>query len=550
MTEQRRLKHFGWGREGEGMTPEEEAFEFRRLGERFGIERFDEIPAPRLEEVKLSTPRVTPPASLAPICSTELYDRVVHTYGKAYPDYVRALHGDFAPAPDVVAYPRNEAEVAAVLDWAGEKQAAVTPFGGGSSVVGGVEPRVDGLNHKAAVTIDLREMAQVLEIDRASRAARIQAGVFGPALEAQLKPHGLTLRHFPQSFEYSTLGGWIATRSGGHFATLHTHIDDLVESLRVVTPKGVLESRRLPGSGAGPSPDRLIMGSEGILGIITEAWMRLQDRPRFRAGGAVRFKDFFAAARALRVVAQAGLYPANCRILDPEEASNSGTGDGKSAIMVLSFESADHPLEPWMNRALECCADHGGEPEIPGAQDAHRAGAAERWRTAFIRMPYARERTIRSAIVNDTFESAITWERFETFHDRVKAATEASIKQVTGRAGEVTCRFTHVYPDGPAPYFTFKALGHPSQLLQQWREIKSAALDTVIATGGTVTHHHAVGRHHRPWYDRQRPPLFAAALKAAKRAVDPQGLLNPGVLIDPESENPTTSLEPPRLWVG
>ena len=532
MTE-RRLKYFGWGCEGDGMTPEEEAFELRRLGERFGIERFDGMPAPRLEEIKLRVPRVAPPPSLAPICSMELYDRAVHTYGKAYPDYVRALHGDFAQAPDVVAYPRTEAEVAALLDWAGGTQAAVTPFGGGSSVVGGVEPRVDGLRHKAAVTIDLREMARVLEIDRTSRAARIQGGVFGPALEAQLKPHGLTLRHFPQSFEYSTLGGWIATRSGGHFATLHTHIDDLVESLRVVTPMGVLESRRLPGSGAGPSPDRLIIGSEGILGMITEAWMRLQDRPRFRAGSAVRFKDFFAAARALRVIAQAGLYPANCRILDPEEARNTGAGDGTSAIMVLGFESADHPVEPWMRRALECCADHGGEPEAPGAGDAHREGAAGRWRTAFIRMPYARERTIRSAIVNDTFETAITWERLETLHDRVKAATEAAIQQATGRAGEVTCRFTHVYPDGPAPYFTFSALGHHGRLLQQWQDIKSAALDAVIAAGGTVTHHHAVGRHHRPWYDRQRPPLFAAALKATKQAVDPQGLLNPGVLIDP-----------------
>jgi FAD/FMN-containing dehydrogenases len=194
------------------------------------MERFEDMPTPRLEEINLGVPRVTPPASLASICSTELYDRVVHTYGKAYPDYVRGLNGDYAQAPDVVAYPRSDAEVAAVLDWAGGKQAAVTPFGAGSSVVGGVEPRIDGLSHKAAVTIDLREMGQVLEIDRISRAARIQGGVFGPALEAQLKPHGLTLRHFPQSFEYSTLGGWIATRSGGHFATLYTHIDDLVES--------------------------------------------------------------------------------------------------------------------------------------------------------------------------------------------------------------------------------------------------------------------------------------------------------------------------------
>ena len=167
-------------------------------------------------------------------------------------------------------------------------------------MVGGVEPHVDGARYKAAVTLDLRHLDRVLEVDRASRAARIEAGAFGPALEAQLKPHGLTLRHFPQSFEYSTLGGWIATRSGGHFASLYTHIDDFVESLRVVTPRGVLETRRLPGSGAGPSPDRLFIGSEGILGVITEAWMRLQDRPRFRAGGAVRFADFFAAARAVR----------------------------------------------------------------------------------------------------------------------------------------------------------------------------------------------------------------------------------------------------------
>ena len=214
-----------------------------------------------------------------------------------------------------------------------------------------------------------------MEVDRASRAARIEGGIFGPALEAQLRPHGLTLRHFPQSFEFSTLGGWIATRSGGHFASLYTHIDDFVESLRVVTPRGVVETRRLPGSGAGPSPDRMFIGSEGILGVITEAWMRLQDRPRFRAGGAVRFADFFAAARAVRAIAQAGLYPANCRILDPREAYNTGAGDGRAAIMVLAFEFADHPLDAWMRRALECCADHGGTPEAPDS-----AGRAPRGR--------------------------------------------------------------------------------------------------------------------------------------------------------------------------
>jgi alkyldihydroxyacetonephosphate synthase len=267
--------------------------------------------------------------------------------------------------------------------------------------------------------------------------------------------------------------------------------------------------------------------------VITEAWMRLQDRPRFRAGGAVRFADFFTAARAVRAIAQAGLYPANCRILDPQEAYNTGAGDGSAAIMVLAFESADHTLDAWMGRALECCADHGGAPEAAATPDAHREGAAGLWRNAFIRMPYGRERTIQRAIISDTFETAITWDRFEAFHDGVKAAAEAAIRQATGRPGQVTCRFTHIYPDGPAPYFSFHALGEHGRLAEQWRTIKTAASDALIAAGGTITHHHAVGREHRPWYDRQRPELFAAALRAAKQAVDPQSMLNPGVLIDP-----------------
>jgi alkyldihydroxyacetonephosphate synthase len=526
-----RLKHFGWGREGESLTPTEEAFVLGRIEQRFGPATDGEVTPPLLEDIEVAPPRLDPLASL-PFCSTGRYDRVAHTYGKSFPDYVRGLIGDYRSAPDVVAYPRSEEEVAAVLDWAGSAQASVTPFGGGSSVVGGVEPISDAARYKGAVTIDLRELGRVIEVDKISRAALIEGGAFGPELEAQLKPHGLTLRHFPQSFQCSTLGGWIATRSGGHFATLYTHIDDFVESLRVITPKGAFETRRLPGSGAGPSPDRLVIGSEGILGIITQAWMRLQDRPRYRSGGALQFADFFTAAKALHAISQAGLFPANCRILDPREAFSTGAADGSVAIMVLAFESGDHPVEPWMARARECCADHGGKPDQTHTADAYREGAAGTWRNAFIRMPYARERTIKRGIIDDTFETAITWERFEAFHDEIKAATERAIVEATGRAGEVTCRCTHVYPDGPAPYFTFHAAGRHGELIAQWRHIKSAGLDAVIAKGGTITHHHAVGRDHRRWYDRQRPPLFAAALKAAKATMDPQALLNPGVLID------------------
>jgi alkyldihydroxyacetonephosphate synthase len=524
-----RLKWYGWGREGEAMTADERAFVLGRYRQKFGAAEFPTLPVPTLENLALPAPRLTPPAALQPFCTTDAYDRAAHAYGKSYPDYVRAMTGDFACAPDVVAYPRNEAEISAVMDWAGDVGASLAPFGGGSSVCGGVEHRA---GHRSAITLDLKHLGRVVEVDPTSRAARIEGGAFGPALEKQLKPHGFTLRHFPQSFEYSTLGGWIATRSGGHFASLYTHIDDLVESLRVVTPKGIVETRRLPGSGAGPSPDRMFIGSEGILGVISQAWMRLQAKPTQRAGGSLRFPSFFAAARAVRALSQAGLYPANCRILDPAEAYNTGAGDGRSAIMVLAFEGADHPFDVWMKRALELCADHGGVAEAAGG-DAHLQGAAGLWRNAFIRMPYAREFLTPAGLIVDTFETSITWERFETFHDKVKAATEQAIRAATGVPGEVTCRFTHVYPDGPAPYFSFHALGRHGALLEQWPAIKTAASDALIEAGGTITHHHAVGRDHRPWYDRQRPELFAAALRGAKKALDPKGVMNPGVLIDP-----------------
>ena len=278
-----RRKFWGWGLEGEGLATSE----VEQLGavftERLGIDGVRVQEPPRVEELDLPAPRLVPPASLGPVFSTDPYDRAAHTYGRSFRDLVRAFRRDYAHAPDLVAFPRGEDELLAVLEWCSGAGAAAIPFGGGSSVVGGVEPDV-GEGYRGTVSVDLRHLQGVLEIDPASRAARIAAGTLGPALEEQLKPHGLTLRHFPQSFEWSTLGGWIATRSGGHFATLHTHIDEFVEAIRVVAPSGVLETRRLPGSGAGPSMERLFCGSEGTLGVITEAWMRLQPRPRFRAG--------------------------------------------------------------------------------------------------------------------------------------------------------------------------------------------------------------------------------------------------------------------------
>ncbi|MBI3799586.1 MAG: FAD-binding oxidoreductase, partial [Deltaproteobacteria bacterium] len=354
----RRTLIWGWGYEDQQPTPEQQKAIAKGLAASLGRSDVALERAPSIDDISLRAPRITPPASLAAVCSMTTYDRAAHSYGKAFPDLIRAFRRDFSNPPDVVAYPRNEEDIIALLDWCTQVRAAAIPFGGGSSVVGGVEPPASEA-YRGAVSIDLRQLDKVLEIDKTSRAARIQAGVYGPALEDQLRPHGYTLRHYPQSFEVSSLGGWIATRSGGHFATLYTHIDDFVESLRVVTPSGTVVSRRLPGSGAGPSPDRMFIGSEGILGIITEAWMRLQDRPVYRASASVQFASFESGVAAVRALSQTGLYPTNCRLLDPAEVARNKVGDGQGTMLMLGFESADHPLDAWINRALECCADHG-----------------------------------------------------------------------------------------------------------------------------------------------------------------------------------------------
>jgi alkyldihydroxyacetonephosphate synthase len=534
--EGKQRRFWGWGYEAEGPSPEQQRHLADLVAARLGTGPLSLVVPPRLEDLRLPAPRVELPSTLAHLGSTASGDRAGHTYGKAFVDVVRALHREFSNPPDVVACPRTEADVVALLDWCSDAHVAAIPYGGGSSVVGGVEPPPREA-YRGAVAIDLRELSRVLEIDHRSRAARIQAGVLGPALEEQLRPAGLTLRHFPQSFEFSSLGGWIATRSGGHFATLHTHIDDFVEGLRIVTPAGIAETRRLPGSGAGPSPDRLFIGSEGILGIITEAWMRLQDRPRFRASCAVPFTTFEDGAGAVRAISQTGLHPSNCRLLDPGEAETAGAGSGADAVLLLAFESADHPLDPWMARALECAADHGGrvpaEP-VRTRTDAEgsREGAAGAWRHAFLNAPYLRDALVGMGMITETFETAITWDRFAEFHRTVTTAATDAVRRICG-TGRVTCRFTHAYPDGPAPYYTVLAPARPASQIAQWSEIKAAASEAILRCGGTITHHHAVGRHHRPWYDRQRPAPFALALVAAKRALDPAGILNPGVLVDP-----------------
>ncbi len=531
----KRRKFYGWGYEGDEVSTAE-LREFESAWTRLlGVKEFEATPFPKLEDVRIREPRVKIPAALASICNQDKYDRLYHTYGAGTVDVAKSLRGEFHNPPDVIAYPKSEEDIVDLFDWCGSRNLAVVPYGGGTSVTGGVNPPEHD-RYRGTVSLDMKHFDQVLEVDKASQSARIQAGVLGPSLEKQLKPTGLTLRFFLQAWEFSSLGGWIATRAAGHFATAYTQIDDHVQSLRVVTPSGNIESKRFPVSGSGPNPDRMFLGSEGALGIITEAWVRLHQRPRYRAMTSVKFGSYEKAVEATRVLSQSGLNPANARLIEREEAEYTGSSDGTFDILVLGFESADHPVDHWMGRALEICADHGGRwdaDSLAGKSAEISDSGANSWRHKFLRGPYLREYAIARGVMRETMETAVTWNRFAALREHVKAETHRAIREVTGRPGSVTCRFTHIYPDGPAPYFTWFAYGDKSRLAEQFMAIKRIGEQAMVDAGGTVTHHHSLGRDHRPWYDKERPELFCTALKAAKQAFDPKQILNPGVLFDP-----------------
>ena len=539
----KRRSFWGWGNEDAHLPPPALGRLAATLGERLNADMRVRRP-PRLDDIDLRRSRVSPPASLEAILTEDRFERCLHSYGRSFRDVQRSSRGDFSRPPDLVAFPRDAAEVERVLDWCSSLRFAAIPFGGGSSVVGGVEPDV-GEGFGATISIDLARMGEVREVDRLSRAALVEAGAFGPAIEDQLRPHGLTLRHFPQSFEFSTLGGWIATRSGGHFATRETRIDDFVEGLSVVTPTGLVESGRFPSSGAGPTAERLFLGSEGAFGIVTEAWVRLHERPTFRARASVGFALFADAIATVRSLAQSGLEPANCRLLDPGEALTAEAGDGRSHVLMIGFESADHPVTPWLARALELCRDHDGrvdeqsaEGEASGRGRGRRRGepgrappAADAWRQSFVGGPYLRDALVLCGAVCETFETAVTWDRFQRLHAAVLDAAHEGLEHAAHGAGFLTWRLTHVYPDGAAPYYTIVAAGRAGSELEQWATIKDAVTDAILANGGTVTHHHAIGRDHRPYVERERSPLFERALAATRRVLDPAGVCNPGALL-------------------
>jgi alkyldihydroxyacetonephosphate synthase len=536
MTDDRQRSFWAWGW-ADRLPDDDERRELKgRIEAMLGFPERPLLEYPTLDDVSMSAPRIDPPLDC---CTTDRRERALHTYGRGYRDLVRGFHGDYANAPDAVALAEREADVEAVLAWATAENVAVVPFGGGTSVVGGVE--CDGDGYAGVVSLDLRGLNEVLAVDTTSRAARIQGGATGPEIQAQLADHDLQLRHYPQSYEFSTFGGWVATRAGGHFATRYTHIDDFVESVRAVTPAGTLETRRLPASGAGPDPNRFLLGSEGAFGVVTEGWARVQPRPPYRSRATVRFDDYWDAVDATREIAQARLQPANCRLLNAEEAMLNELAFDGSQLLLLGFESTDAPGVPResLSRALAIAEEYGGTWDDPThenrvasatGQSTERGGEEGEWRSSFVEAPYTFNALVSMGVLVDTFETAVTWERFPDLHRALQENVQAAMHEQCG-AGFLSCRFTHVYEDGPAPYYTLLAPADVGNELEQWRAIKRAASDTLDDHGATITHHHAVGRVHREHYQREVPDGYLDALRSMKRTLDPEGIMNPGALL-------------------
>jgi alkyldihydroxyacetonephosphate synthase len=541
-----RMRWWGWGVDGHDrpLPAAAEAMLRDELG--LGDEpRADPVP---LEEVAL--PEAALPAAarerLAAIVGNdylrdERLSRVTHTAGRSYPDLISLRSGPLGAAPDAVVYPGSPGEVAELLAACAEQDVAVIPYGGGTSVSGGVEPLRGG--HAAAVSVDLARLDRLLGVDRLSELATFGAGATGPQAEAKLGAHGLTLGHFPQSFEFCTIGGWLATPSAGQASTGYGRIDELVVGLRFAAPSGEIATRLVPATAAGPDLRELLVGSEGVLGIITEATLRVRPRPTERRYEGWSFKSFAEGAEAFRELEQAGRAPDVARLSDKEEtrlmlslapegaakrladAYLKARSHGGVCLMVCGFEGDAAGVRSRRRAAASTLRDAGG------VALGTRPGAA--WERGRFQDPYLRDELLSRRVLVDTLETATTWANLDAIYRAVGDALRRSLA-ARGTPALVMCHLSHLYPTGASLYYTLLARQERGAELEQWHAAKVAAGDAITAHGGTITHHHAVGRDHAPWLEPEVGPVWIDLLRAAKRQLDPQGIMNPGKLIDAE----------------
>ncbi|QBJ98189.1 FAD-binding oxidoreductase [Rhodococcus sp. ABRD24] len=458
---------------------------------------------------------------------TDTSTRLRHAGGKSTPDLLRRRETQLQDAPDAVLLPGSHDEVMAVLRFCAGDAVAVVPFGGGTSVVGGVDPARGRFD--SVIALDLRRLNALTDLDPISGVATLQAGVTGPQAEQLLGEHGFSLGHFPQSFQFATIGGFAATRSSGQASAGYGRFDDMIEWLKVATPSGTLELGRAPASAAGPDLRELFIGSEGTLGIITEVGLRVHPVPERTAYQAWSFPDFETGAAALRTVIQSGSAPTVMRLSDEAETginlalSGDIGGDSPTAgcLAITTFEGTDAHVEARYAEATALLAAAGG--------NALGEAPAQAWEHGRFDAPYLRDALLSAGAIAETLETATRWSNLANLRSAVTTALTESLA-AQGTPPLVMCHISHTYPTGASLYFTV-VCAQTADPLSQWATAKRAAGDAIMAAGGTITHHHAVGRDHRPWMETEVGALGARVLRAAKDAIDPSGILNPGKLI-------------------
>jgi len=532
-------KWWGWG--DPSITPELDGPALETLRERIGELRSASAP-PELAGFDLPPAPTLPPVLIEAVGEENVFtgneDRLRHATGCGYVDLARLRSGKLDAAPDAVVLPADAAEVKRVLEICATEGVAVVPFGGGTSVVGGVEP-LRG-SHDRLISLDLTRLRAVA-VDRRSLTARLGAGLRGPEAEAELGKHGLVLGHYPQSFEYATIGGFAATRSAGQASSGYGRFDSLVSSVRLVAPTGDLETLATPHTAAGPALRELVIGSEGVFGVIPDVTVRVRPAPRQRRYEAWMAESFEAGAEIVRRLAQGPGLPDVIRISDEEETEVSLALSGPrglagslfggylgirrrrgGSLVVVGFEGEEESVA--RRRALSVRELHRGSAVYLG-QSAGRS-----WEHGRYQGPYLRDTLMGMGAMVETLETSHTWTGLAGLHAAVGGAIRDSLAG-QGTPGLVFCHLSHAYADGASLYFTFISRSREGAEVEQWRQVKRTACEAIVAAGGTITHHHAVGRDHAPYMEAEVGRTGLDVLHAVKQQLDHAGIMNPGKLL-------------------
>jgi alkyldihydroxyacetonephosphate synthase len=535
----RDAKWWGWG--DPAITPELDGPALETLRERIGELR-PGSPPPRLDDFELPPAQELPAALIAAVGEENVFtgseDRLRHATGCGYVDLARLRSGQLEAAPDAVVLPADAAEVKRVLELCATEGVAVVPFGGGTSVVGGVEPL--GGDHERVISLDLARLTTV-EIDRRSLTARLGAGLRGPEAEAELDKHGLVFGHYPQSFEYATIGGFAATRSAGQASSGYGRFDSLVSSVRLIAPAGDLETLATPHTAAGPALRELVVGSEGVFGVIPDVTVRVRPAPKQRRYEAWMAESFEAGTEIVRGLAQGPGLPDVVRVSDEEETEVSLALSGPRGLAGSLF-GGYLGLRRRRGGSLVIVGHEGGEESVArrralSVRELHRGGAVylgqsagRSWEHGRYQGPYLRDTLMGMGAMVETLETSHTWTGLAGLHAAVGGAIRDSLAK-QGTPGLVFCHLSHAYADGASLYFTFIARSREGAEVEQWRQVKQAACDAIVASGGTITHHHAVGRDHAPYMEAEVGRTGLDVLRAVKAQLDPAAIMNPGKLL-------------------